>query len=264
MRRALLLGLVLGGAIGGAPAPAPAQDKDVLLIEAYAMLAARVNRSGAALRKGDLDACEREARACLDKLDSHHDAHSLLGQVLYKRGAFDQALEQALAAQKGFRLWAEAVKTVEQRRLEAQAEKRAGLLDDVMGSAAADAAAEARASCQVAQYDKAARDAKDKLNDEGGFDPKKPGGSAPALPASYHYFEGNCLFRLKRLAEAEAAYRRALEADPDFGETYNNLINLLFMEKRLDEARALLVQAESRKAAVSPGLKQAVLDATGR
>ena len=260
IRNAILLGIALGALIR----VGPAQDRDVVLIAAYAKLDGRVEKARAALQKGELDACEREARSCLDKLDSHHDAHFLLGQVLYKRGAFDQALERALAAQKGFVLWADAVKTIDERRLEAQAEKRAGLLDDVQGSVAADAAAEARGSCQVAQYDKAAQDAKDKLKDEGGLESKKLGGDIPPVPASYLYFEGNCLFKLKRLPEAETAYRRALEADPDFGETYNNLINLLFMEKRLDEARALLAQAESRQAAVSAGLRKAVLDATGR
>jgi len=43
---------------------------------------------------------------------------------------------------------------------------------------------------------------------------------------------------LKERPAAEAQYRRALAKDPDLGEAYNNLINLLFMDGRLDEARA--------------------------
>ena len=64
---------------------------------------------------------------------------------------------------------------------------------------------------------------------------------------------------LKRTAEAEEEYRQAIRKDPDFGETYNNLINLLYAGGRVDAARAVLAQAEAHKAKVHPELKKAVL-----
>jgi tetratricopeptide (TPR) repeat protein len=79
------------------------------------------------------------------------------------------------------------------------------------------------------------------------------------VPAPYRYLHGNVLFMLKRTAEAEEEYRQAIRKDPDFGETYNNLINLLYAGGRVDEARVVLVQAEAHKAKVHPELKKAVL-----
>jgi len=79
------------------------------------------------------------------------------------------------------------------------------------------------------------------------------------VPALYRFWHGNVLFMLKRPAEAETQYRQAIRTDPDFGETYNNLINLLFIGGRAGEAREVLAQAEAHKAKVHPELKKAVL-----
>ena len=56
--------------------------------------------------------------------------------------------------------------------------------------------------------------------------------------ADVHNSLGNLLKETKRLPEAEAAYRRALELKPDFALAHNNLANLLLETKRLPEAEA--------------------------
>lgn len=45
-----------------------------------------------------------------------------------------------------------------------------------------------------------------------------------------------------------------------YREAYNNLINLLFMQKRLDEVRTFLSQAEAQRSAINSGLKKTVLE----
>src|SRR5262249_25703016 len=47
---------------------------------------------------------------------------------------------------------------------------------------------------------------------------------------------GTALGARGRLAEAEAAYRRAIEIDPNYSPAYNNLGTILLHLKRLDEA----------------------------
>ncbi len=81
-----------------------------------------------------------------------------------------------------------------------------------------------------------------------------------AVPADYNYFVGNCLFKLKRYDEAAASYKKAIATDPAHANSYNNLINLLYMARRFDEARAFLGRAEANTVKVHPGLKKAVLD----
>lgn len=60
-------------------------------------------------------------------------------------------------------------------------------------------------------------------------------GTVRAPPEVWFNF-GNLLAELKQLAEAEAAYRKALELDPGLYRAATNLANLLSDLKRTDEA----------------------------
>jgi len=238
-----------------------AQDKNVALLNGYSTLSDRIDKAAAALKRGDLEKCEREALFCLEKLPQHHEAHLLMSQIFYKRGDFSGALEHVRAAEEGYLKLTEAMAVLEQQRKKAQTDSVAGLIDDVQETASADAATKNRGSCQPDRFSKALEDAKNKLIKEGRWNEKDPALMMTRIPADYHYLHGNCLFRLKRLQEAEAEYQLAVKINPAYGDAYNNLINILFMQKRLDEARALLARAEAHKASVHPGLKKAVLDA---
>jgi len=241
-----------------------AQDKNVALLNAYATLSDRIGRAEAALKRGgrgDLENCEKEALFCLGKLPEHHEAHLLMSQVFYKRGEYVPALEHVRAAEEGFLKLTEAMTVMEQKRMKEQADSVAGLIDDVQDYTAADQAAKSRGSCQPYRYSKDLEDAKNKLIKEGRWTDKDPSQAMTQVPAEYRFWHGNCLFRLKRLPEAEAEYLLAVKINPAYAEAYNNLINLLYIEKRLDEARSLLSQAEAHKASIQPGLKKAVLEA---
>ena len=62
-----------------------------------------------------------------------------------------------------------------------------------------------------------------------------------------HFYKGNLLFQQNRLADAEAAYRRALKAMPDEAYLYNNLAWLLLTSNsRLEEAEELAELAVKR------------------
>jgi pentatricopeptide repeat protein len=239
----------------------PAQDKNLDLLGEYARLSTPIERAKTAFRRDDLKKCEREALLCLEKLPEHQEAHFLMSQVLYKRGEFEKALEHIRAAEEGYLKLTEAVAAVEQQKIKKQTEKMASLVDDVRDYTAADEAAKSRGSCQPDRYSKDLQDAKDKLAKEGRLTETDPSQYVSPIPANYHYSHGNDLFRLKRQPEAEAEYRLAIQKDPGYGEAYNNLINLLFMQKRIDEARSLLSEAQAHKAPVQPGLKKAVLEA---
>jgi tetratricopeptide (TPR) repeat protein len=258
------IALPIGLCLWALASAAAAQQTSTGLIDQYSLVAGHVEKAKKAFRGADLSKCEKEALFCLAQVPEHHEAHFLLSQVLYKRGQFDEALEHIVAAEDGYLKLARAVSLLSQENQAKRLDNLAGLVDDAQESAAAEQAAKNRASCGVNIYIKAARDAKDRLSDE-----KKPTEIDGALenlrvPADYHYIHGNCLFRLKRLPEAEAEYRLAVKIDPGHGGACNNLINLLFIEGRLADARASLAEAEVHKAAVNPGLKKAVLALEGR
>jgi Flp pilus assembly protein TadD len=63
---------------------------------------------------------------------------------------------------------------------------------------------------------------------------------------------GNALYDQKKLGEAEAAYRKAIQLQPNFALAYYNLGNALYVQKKLPEAEAAFrkaVQLQPRAAA---------------
>ncbi len=84
------------------------------------------------------------------------------------------------------------------------------------------------------------------------------GASPFAIPAEFHALHGNLLFKLRRPGEAEAQYLKALAIEPGHERCLNNLVNLYFVGRRLDQAREWLEQARKRKARIHPRLAQAV------
>ncbi len=237
---------------------AAGQDREMTLASAYSKLSPRIDKARTAFRQGRLDKCEAEARACVAALPEHHEAHFLLTQVAYKKGDYARALDEIGAAEDGSAKLARAITVLEQRKLKAQSDDMVRLSDEIADLAASAATVKGRGSCLPDKYDAALQDSKqDLISEEEKRNSSRP--AASGIPALYRFWHGNVLFVLKRPIEAEAAYRLAIQADPDFAETYNNLINLLFVGGRVEEAQAVLTQAESHKAKVHPELKKAVL-----
>jgi len=237
-----------------------AQDKELTLANAYSTLSPRIARARSAFRKGRLDDCVAEARACLVALPEHHEAHFLLAQVAYKRGEYGRALDEIGAAEEGSAKMARAISVLEQRKRAAQTNDLERLSGEIADLAASAATVKGRGACLPDKYDAALQDTKHELvSEEEARNSSGPDLGAAGVPALYRFWHGNVLFMLKRPAEAETQYRQAIRTDPDFGETYNNLINLLFIGGRAGEAREVLAQAEAHKAKVHPELKKAVL-----
>jgi tetratricopeptide (TPR) repeat protein len=255
--RTTLFALALGALISGAPA----QDKSVALIDAYAALAPRVDKARTAIRRDRPDRAEKEIRYCLDRLPEHQEAHFLMSQILYQRGEYARALDHILGAEAGYVKMAAALSALERQKLQKRSEDMLRLSDEIAALEASAETVKNRGSCLPDKYDQALQGTKQDLTREeeerarSNADKKDDGG----LPAVYAYWHGNILFMLKERPAAEAQYRRALAKDPDLGEAYNNLINLLFMDGRLDEARETLARAAAHKARVHPELKKAVL-----
>ena len=258
MKRKLILPCVL--ALGALVSRAPAQDESLSLINAYANLSPHIEKAKAAFRKDRLDKCEEEALFCLKELPEHQEAHFLMSQVRYKRGEYENALEHLRSAEEGYINISRLLLVLEGQKRQKQSEDIDRMTGEIADLAAAAAAVKGRGSCMPNRYDIALQDSKQVLTrEEEERNRTDPDRDVAGIPALYRYWHGNVLFMLKRPAEAEAQYRQAIAKDPDFRETYNNLINLLFIGGRVDEARTVLAQAEAHKAKIHPELKKAVL-----
>jgi len=119
--------------------------------------------------------------------------------------------------------------------------------------------AENSSVCRSHEYifesNKAAQKAKD-ISAKGNSDD-----SPFAIPAEYLSLHGNLLFKLKRYEEAEAKYLAALAISPGHERCLNNLINLYFISRRIEQARDWLEKATRLKVKINPRLAEAVRQA---
>ncbi|MCX6559929.1 MAG: tetratricopeptide repeat protein [Candidatus Aminicenantes bacterium] len=245
----LLLALTIPAVWGG-------QD-ETALAQKYKLLENSVQKAQKYLDQGKLDKCDAELAACFAAIPDHHAALHVKAQRLYKEGNFQAALAAMDAAKAGFKRLDEAIKRLQALKL-----------DKDMNSARAMADAEPDLEARAAQTKcKEGLYAGDVMVNQGRINQKgeelKQGliTAEETSPAEYYYFAGNCQFKLKLYTDAEQSYRAALKAAPGHSSAATNLINLLFMQKKLDKARTVLAQAEANKAQVPPGLKKAVLEA---
>ena len=244
------------GLILGAAATAVFAQTDYSLIQKYRVLEPTVAKAQKYLDQGQVDRCTAEINRCFETVPDHHGAQYIRAQVLYKQAEYAAALEAMGQARVGYRRLVEILEKF-------KAEKIMKQMDDAQALAEAEPVLEARlaaASCskpllsgQILQNDKSLSDAKRETQG----DLARSGG---AVPAEYDYFAGNCLFKLKRYDEAAVRYGDAIATDPAHANSYNNLINLLYMAKRFEEARSFMDRAEAAGVRILPGLKKAVLD----
>ncbi len=76
-----------------------------------------------------------------------------------------------------------------------------------------------------------------------------------AVPAFVSLALGSAYFRAERFAEAERAYKAALDIDPKVGEAWNNLAALYLTTRRIDQAARAVESAERAGYHVNPELK---------
>jgi len=236
-----------------------AQTTDVSLLEKYRAIAPIIEKAKTCFLKGDEAECEKRLMACLSKLPEHHEAHFIFSQLLYKRHAFDLALDHILAAESGYVRFDAVMRRIKEEQLKRTMERKDQVENVVDQLNKDNEAAKERGSCQSLFYEtrykkgfheleQAEKDAKENL-----------GTTSLQVPAEYHYIHGNCLFRLRRFPEAGNEYRATIKTDPHYAPAYINLINLCYIQKQFGEAKWILERAEANQVAVPAELKKAIM-----
>lgn len=236
------------------------QQSDSAFIEKYKTQQPSIEKAKKALLREDYAKCDRELGRCFETLADHHEAHYLKAQMLYKQGDFAGALEHIQAAKAGHARLEAAIQRIQVEDLKKQISR----MEDIADRLPEMADAMDKANCSKPIWQGRILDAQNQLNEAKKEVASGLVGGKIAAPTEYDYFQGNCLFKLKRLDEAEAWYKSAVATDPLYANAYNNLINLLYAAKRFDEARYFLDRAEANKVHIIPGLRAAVLEAARR
>jgi len=203
------------------------------------------------LTTGDMEKAERLFRGILKVFPGHPDACYGLAVIDGRRGDLETALSWIKQAEAAYfsmqRIWKRQMSKgmnmtpEEQRRMR---ELTTQGIDRTRNSVFCDA--------QSLLYNKTARSAKDGLHD-GELE------SSPfSLPAEIPALQGNILFKLRRLDEAEKKYLEALTIEPGHERSMNNLINIYYVTRRFDLARKWLETARQLQVKIHPGLEKAV------
>jgi tetratricopeptide (TPR) repeat protein len=233
-----------------------AQD-EFSALQKYKILEPTVQKAQKFFEQDKIKKCEAELDRCFQSLADHHDAHFLKAQILYKQGDFSAALEQIEEAKAGYIHVSQLIQKFKMKNAVQQMDEVQDLKDILPDLRALNA----QTNCQRGIWSTDISMDENKINEDQRNQHSIMNGTRSLVPAEYDYFAGNCLFKLKRYAEAEAQYKSEIGTDPKHAKAYNNLLNILYMEKRIADAREVLTLAEANKAAVHPGLKKAILDA---
>lgn len=244
-------------ALGASAAPLPSLQggEDIAIFDRYSVLKPSLDKARAAFVAGDFDAAKGGLAECLKRVPDHFEAHFLLSEICYATKNFTEALEHIEAAKQSLAKLA----AINQREIENKKHYNAELRQKIQvsvdeietrsgGAYGCTSSEMGEMKSSVASLDRA----EGSLSQTDGL---------LTIPANYHFIHGNCLFQLGRRAEARQQYIAATKADPSYAEAWNNLINLMFIEKDFVSATRTLNQVELLGIKVNPKLKQAVLEA---
>jgi tetratricopeptide (TPR) repeat protein len=214
--------------------------------------------------KDHIKKAEEELDKCLQVMPEHADAYYLLAQIEYKKGNFEEALDDIQKAFANHEYIAQFYTFTHQERLETLREQKRKAQEQVLalqdelnrlasatGSDAEMQKARIRSEIQMKQSGIAQIDSQ--MNE--------PVPDSLQISADYYYVQGNIFFRMKQFQNAYEQWIKTIEIDPKHGNAYNNLANLYFMSKQYEQALKYLELAEASGAEVNPEFKKALLKA---
>lgn len=209
-----------------------------------------------AFNRNDQEAVRRELDAAISAMPQYSAAHFLMAKSWYLSKRYDEALPAIEHAESAWREFAGIAADAKSKRGDALLRRRRDLQDQINSlQENYRQATTPQARDQIQNFIITTQQKIDEIDRD--QDLRAPGDAA-ALPAEFSFVHGNILLRMNRLVDAEPQYLRAIEANPKYGEAFNNLASLYFQAGRLQEARTTLEQARSRGLPVNLELERAV------
>lgn len=194
--------------------------------------------------KKNFKKAEPAFKKCVESFPQYSQADYFLAQIYYNKQDYVTALKHIENAQKNYGFMANLLvaaqhKYFDEIRTEIQ-NRKSRLVELTLLS-------------EIERAKKDIQDLEARLKD--------PIPVMPTESASYYYFHGNILMKLKKFNEAHAQYVEALKIDPTHGNASNNLASLYYMIKKYDKALYYLNQAEANGVEINPDFKKALMKA---
>lgn len=251
--RGMLCTVWLAGLLTGAP-PLHGQSKDFTIFTKYKAMAPTMDKVDRLVADRQFVQARALIKFCLATIPDHFEAHYYLALMAYETKDYTTALdciERSMASLAELdRLYQAGVAEVEASNARNLSVLESDLQQSDMGAGSN--------GCRDGEIQSIKAAISMEKRKSG---PLSRSADPFAAPREYPFLHGNCLFRLGRHAEAQIQYRAALQMDPTYGRAWNNLINLLWVDRDYDQAIAYLHKAEAAKVQIDPRLRMAVLTA---
>ena len=257
MKRSIWGWVVLGVALAGSAFAQSTLGPGPELARQYRTALPHYDKAVRAFSRKDYVSARRELDAAIDAMPQYSYAHLLMAKCWYMAKEYEQALPAIERAESAWHEFAGIVADSKADQVDARLRKRRDLQDQI---AALQDDLRRAATPQIAQQIQTYIDQlQHQISD---IDTERVSEALPAeaqgLPAEYSFVHGNTLLRLGRLIDAEPQYQRAIEANPHYGEAFNNLASLYYQAGRYEEARKVLQEARGRDLPISLELEKAV------
>lgn len=234
MIAALIFAIILAFPLGAQPGEKAYKEKELSeALSKFQSTKASFAKGRELFASGDLSRAAREFEACIKVLPEHIYASYYLANVHYVRKEYTQSLAAIGSAERHLDFMT-AVDAYAQKNKIQEMEEAKKLLkaeNEVNSSCRESRRLEQMVLDVETEEEKAMGQAdRDKL-----FRQKQA--------SRYAYFHGNVAFQLKKLGEAFQCYNRAIQADPQNGDAYNNAASILFLAGRPQEADLYIQKA---------------------
>jgi len=231
---ALIFAIILTFPFGARPGEKAYMEKELSeALSKFQSAKARFAKGRELFASGDLSKAAREFEACIKVLPEHVYASYYLANVHYVRKEYTQSLAAIENAERHLD-FITAVDAYAQKNKIQEMEEAKRLLK---------AENEANSSCRESR--KLEQMVLDVETEE-----EKAMGQADRdrlfrqkQASRYAYFHGNVVFQLKKFDEAFQQYNRAIQADPQNGDAYNNAAFILFLAGHPQEADEYIQKA---------------------
>lgn len=223
--------------------------------EAFSRSQISLDKAVVDFQKRDFDKALKGLKECLRIVPFHCDALNLQAQIYYLRGEYAQGLERVRMAQElyprfaGFKINQERVRRENLRKVQESLEVRRNDVLTLIRNPNRCYVPNLQAEIDTIQAEL------QRITEDLG----RPMPTEEKVPADYFYTEGNLLFKMNRRNESANVYFKAIANDNRHEKSYNNLINLLYLEGRCGDLLRILGEADARQVPLNRLLREAAL-----
>jgi len=206
---------------------------------------------------------QKEFKKCIEKMPEYADALFYLSKIYYKEGKFSIALEYIEKAKCNFKYMNRFKLYLFKNQLLKLKKKKKNLEEKLFKFEQSsdtwcdgtprekDAGEKNRLQSEIEKIEEETIELEKEINNISKTD----------IPPDYFFLAGNIYFKLKKFKESLIQYLETIKRNPQYGNAYNNIAFLYYIEEKYEKALEYLEMAEKKGIKINSEFKRAILKA---